>query len=311
LADDGRTTLIGWHGIFVRVPSDWKLGAVGGDGKSGYLRVDDERMPRLQLRWTAGRIDLKKKREEYAKRLERGRRRRPTGLVVDLDAKVLSARSKPKKDMLGFAWRGAQCGMGVLWNCETCGRGLIAQVSWAPEERMHEVAREVLASLEDHDEGGWRAWALDGLAFLAPQTYQLGKWRWLTGYLEMNFQEGRRMLKVARWGMVPQLLGGASLDEWYRRQSAGRRDIRPQAEGVVIKDHEGVAAWGALRGLGVAVRALALRAIRRKPVNQFAAVAWHCPESNRLYQVETIDAGEGTTLEGVVESIACHREAEA
>jgi hypothetical protein len=302
---------IGWQGIFARVPDDWKLGAVGGDGKSGYLRVDDERMPRLQIRWTASRIDLQKKREEYAKRLERGKRRRPTGLVVDREAKVLSARSKPKKDLLGFAWRGPQCGMGVLWNCEVCGRGLIAQVSWAPEERLHDVARAVLGSIEDHDEGGWRAWALDGIAFLVPDTYQLGKWRWLTGYLEMNFQQGRRKLKVARWGMVPQLLGGASLSEWYRRHSAARREVRPRTQEVVLKGHDGVAAWGGVRGLGTMLRSLAVRAIRRQPVNQFAAVVWHCPESNRLYQVEAVDSSDAATLDGVVESITCHQEAEA
>jgi hypothetical protein len=297
---------IGWQGIFARVPSEWKLGAVGGDGKSGYLRVDDERMPRLQVKWTAGRINLERKREEYAKRLETGKRRRPSGIVVDREARVLSARSKPKKDLASFAWRGGQCGVGMLWNCETCGRGLIAQVSWLQEENLHELAREVLTSLDDHGEGGWRTWALDGLAFLAPDGYELGKWKWLTGYLEFNFLQGRRRLKVARWGMVPQLLGQASLTEWYRAENRKRTEVGYQLKEAEPRGHEGIAVWGKLRGAGHVARAVGRRIIRRRPENQFLGAAWHCPESNRLYLVETIDTGEGTLFEGVVDSLVCH-----
>ena len=211
--------------MFALIPRDWKLGAVGGDRKSGYLRIDDERMPRLQVKWSPNRIDLIRKRDEYVKRLAVGKRRRPTGLEVDAEAKFLSGRGKPGKDFRTFAWRGPQCGYGVLWNCQACGRSLIAQVTWRPEERLHDVARDILTSLEDHDEGGWRTWALDGLAFLAPEKYELGKWRWLTGYLEFNLAQEKRTLKVARWGIVSRILGKHSLSEWYKSENWRRRDV--------------------------------------------------------------------------------------
>jgi hypothetical protein len=267
-------------------------------------------MPRLQAKWSPNRIDLVRKRDEYLKRLSVGKRRRPTGLQVEAEAKFLSGRAKPGKDFVTFAWRGPQCGYGLLWNCEVCGRALIAQVTWRPEERWHDVAREVLASLEDHAEGGWQTWALDGLAFLAPEKYELGKWRWLTGYLEFNLAQERRTLKVARWGIVSRVLGKDSLSEWYKRENWRRREVRFQVQEMEIKGHDGIAVWGEVRGLRTGLRALAQRAVGRKPVIQFAGVAWACREANRLYVVETVDAGEGVALKGAVEAVFCHGEAE-
>jgi len=308
LASIAEKTPIGWQGVFALLPSDWKLGAVGGGAKDGYLRIDDERMPRLQVKWVASHIDLAKKRAEYATRLAGGKRRRATGIEVDTEARFLGGRAKPKKKLLTFAWRGPQCGMGVLWNCEVCGRGLIAQVTWSPEERLHDLAREVLSSLEDHDEGGWRVWALDGLGFAAPSDFELGKWRWLTGYLEFNLAHGRRTLKVARWGMISRILGKQGLSEWYKDQNWQRRDVSFDVRDMEIKGHDGIAMWGEVAGLRPRARALAERALRRKPVTKFSGCAWRCPESNRIYLVETLDAGEGRTLPAVVESLRCHEE---
>jgi len=306
---DYETTLVGWQGISVRVPAEWSLGAVGGDRKSGYLRVDDERMPRLQVKWSQGRIRLEQKLGEYAKRLTVGKRRRPTGLEVDTEARVISQRSKPRKELRTFAWRGAQCGMGLLWNCEVCSRALIAQVSWRREEQLHEVAREVLGSLEDHGAEGWEAWGLDGLVFLVPEGYGLEKWKRMTRYLELMLSSGPAQVRVARWGMVPLVLGDKSLLDWYKQENWRRRDVRWQAQEMEIKDHPAVAAWGERwRVAGRARKGLA-RLFRRSPTVNFAACAWHCPESNRLYLVESIYGARQEVLQGVVDSIICHREA--
>lgn len=295
----------------MKVPKDWTLGAVGGDRKQGYLRVDDERMPRLQLKWSQGRIDLEKKRAEYAKKLTVGKRKRPTGLTVDLEAKVISQRSKPKKDMVTFAWRGPQCGMGVLWNCEVCKRALIAQVSWHQPERMHDVARQVLESIDDHAIGGWEVWGVDGFGFLAPEGYSLAKWKRMTRYVELDLTTSREAtIKAARWGMVPLVLSGRTLREWYQDENQRRRDVRWQSQEMEIKGHPGVAVWGERRRLAGGLRKAAARIVRRKPAVHFAGCAWHCPDANRLYLVESIHPDQGDVLKGVVDSITCHEEEE-
>ncbi len=301
--------LIGWHGISVRVPEDWTLGAMGGDRKAGYLRVDDERMPRLQVKWSRGRIDLERKREEYAKRLTVGKRKRPTGLEVSTDRQVISHRSKPKKEMLTFAWRGRQCGVGLLWNCEVCERALIAQISWLAEEDYEEPAREVLRSLDDHAVEGWEMWGFDGLAFLAPEKYELLSWKRMTRYLELQLAQGAVKLKVARWGMVPLVLHGRRVKEWYEEDNRRRRDVAWEAEEAEIKGHEGLVVRGEKRRLAGSLRSQVARVVKRPSVAEFGARVWHCPESNRLYLVEGVYSKDREILQGVTESIICHEEA--
>lgn len=302
-----ETTFIGWHGISAKVPAEWSLAAVGGDRRSGYLRADYEQMPRLQVKWSRKHIDLEKKRQEYCKRLTVGKRRRPTGLEVSTSVKVISKRAKPKKDILTFAWRGAHCGMGLVWNCEVCSRAVIAQVGWPKEEEGRETAQAVLQSLDDHGIEGWDTWGVDGLVFLAPTEYELEGWKRMTRYLEVRLVRGDEKLKVARWGLVPLVLAERSVADWFDDAFGRRRDVRWEGEERQVKGHEGFAASGERRRLAGGVRTGIARAVKRPPAVEFEAQAWHCPESNRLYMVEALHRGEGEALQGAVESILCHQ----
>ncbi len=343
--------LIGWQGISARVPADWTLAGVGGDRRQGYLRVDREvggfGVPALQVKWASRHIDLEKKRAEYVRRLEGkgssrvGRRRITPGLEVTTDLHAISKRGKPKKQVLAYGWRGEgrtglspsatllgpngtkkglsvpSVGIGVLWNCEICGRAVIAQVGWPIEEEGREAAQEVLESLDDHGTAGWDAWGVDGLVFLAPTEYELEGWKRMTRYLELRLVSGQEKLKVARWGMVPLVLKDRTVREWYDETNRSRRDVSWASEEAQIKDHEGVVAWGERRMWGA--KRAALRARRRvsalaprlpflhpHAATEFGGCAWHCPESNRLWSVEALYNGEGEALQGVVASVICH-----
>jgi hypothetical protein len=308
LSREVETAVIGWQGISARVPAEWTLAGVGGDRRQGYLRVDYEGMPRLQVKWARRHIDLEKKRAEYVKRLTVGRRRRPTGVEVTTDVRVVSKRAKPGKDIVSYGWRGAHCGVGLLWNCEVCGRAVIAQVGWPIAEEGRETGQNVLESLDDHGIGGWETWGVEGLAFLTPQEYELEGWRRMTRYLELRLLRGREKLKVARWGMVPLVLKERSVQAWYEEANLRRRDVSWVSEEEQIKGHDGVAATGQRRRLAGGMRTGLARALRRSPAVEFEARAWHCPESNRLYLVEALYGGEGEALHGAVESIMCHEE---
>ena len=75
-----------------------------------------------------------------------------------------------------------------------------------------------------------------------------------------------------------------------------------------VKGHEGVWVWGRRRRLAGGVRRAAARLVRREATDQFEACAWHCPEMNRLYLVESVHGSGGEITKGVVDSIVCHEE---
>jgi len=306
LSKEKRTTYIGWNGISARIPTDWTLTAVGGDRRSGYLRIDYEQVPRLQVKWSRKHIDLEAKRDEYLKRLAKGRRRRPSGIEVSTDARAISKRSKPKKDIVSFAWHGPHCGLGVLWNCHVCGRAVMAQAAWSIRNEGREEAQEVLESLDDHGVSGWDTWGVDGLVFLAPAEYEMEGWQRMTRYLELRLVGGPGKLKVARWGLVPLVLGERSVKEWYEEENSRRRDIRWEAEETRIKGHDGVAARGKLRRLAGDFRTRLRKSIGRPPAVEYGARGWHCTESNRLYLVEAFHKGSAEALDGAVKSVLCH-----
>jgi hypothetical protein len=112
--------------------------------------------------------------------------------------------------------------------------------------------------------------------------------------------------------MVPLVLGDRTVQQWYEEVNRQRRDVSWASEPAQIKGHEGMMARGEVRvwsvkRAGWSLMRLAARSALHPPT-RFEARAWHCPESNRLYLVEALEAPGGETLEGVVESITCHEE---
>ena len=63
-------TVFGWAGIQLEIPTAWELSGLSGDQKTGYLRLDDGEMPRLELKWAHTRRkkpDLHATLDEYFK----------------------------------------------------------------------------------------------------------------------------------------------------------------------------------------------------------------------------------------------------
>ncbi len=73
-----------------------------------------------------------------------------------------------------------------------------------------------------------------------------------------------------------------------------------------MKGHEGMRVWGERRRLAGGLRRAAARAVRREARDRFGGCAWHCPEANRLYLVESVHGRGGDVTGGVVDSISCH-----
>jgi hypothetical protein len=301
------TGVIGWHGMRLRVPAGWEIGAIGGDWNAGYLRIDDPETTRVEIKWAQSQGDTSKALERYLRQLRKKTRGR---VEIDRSAKVVPKRAKPGKSLSGFAWEAGQRARGTIWRCRECGRTVIAQVIGRPGDDLETLAREVLTTLQDHPTGGVATWAAYGLVCQVPEAFRLESQRLMAAYIELNFAERGRRIRVVRWGMASVQLAKTSLREWTESQYHGRRDVYARTRPAEIRGHEGVMLAGHLRRRLHGSRRFLERLVRwRRPI-EFASQVWHCPESERIFAVDSIDReGEAAGVaDAVAASIPCHGE---
>jgi hypothetical protein len=320
LASDAKTwpegmVPFGWQGISALVPPDWNLAGIGGDFQSGYLRLDDGRMARLEIKWSPGDVDLNKALDRYLRGLEKKGRRR-TGITTFKGGRAVSRRSKPDKRLQGFSWRGPGVrgpveAQGCIWRCRTCSRTVVAQVMAPPGEGLASLARTVLTSLEDHARDGLHTWGVYGLVCRIPEAFRMEKQRLMAGYIELLFTHGKSTLRVERWGMANVILSDVALGEWVERQNRKRKDVRLSAEPARAHGHEAAALAGHRRRPFHGLRLRLERGLRRRVPTEFAGQVWHCPPSNRIYSVESMHWDNETPLGKVVDSVVCHVEGAA
>jgi len=299
--------LFGWQGLTARVPADWTLGAIGGDHKSGYARLDDSNMPRLELKWSQAEVNLDRALDKYLAKL--GKKSRRSEIRIDERARVISRRSKPDKRLRGFSWRGRERGCGVIWRCNKCRRTVIAQVIMPQDERDDSLARRILTSLEDHGRDGRATWALYGIQFEAPEEFRLEHQKLMAGYLELAFASGKRnKLRVCRWGMADVALAERDLQHWYEVDQVRRRDVVWDCAPLAVKGHDGLRVHGHRRRFLHRPRRAAERLARLRIASDFDGRVWHCPESNRIYSVEAVHHDNEQMMLDVAESLVCHGE---
>ncbi|HIE09356.1 MAG TPA: hypothetical protein EYP65_05850, partial [Armatimonadetes bacterium] len=216
--------LVAWQGISVEVPEDWTLGDIGAGERSGYLRLDDRDMPRLEVKWEhAPRgSDPELVVRRFLNMLKRGRKgqraeevRRGLPLIPE----------REERKTLCFLWRGNFKGYGAAWFCRECKRAVIAQVLGRADERgLEELAKEVLSSLRDHPEGEETVWSVYGLTVVVPSDWRLLGFRFLTGYLNLKFGRGKDTVTVHRWAMAEHLLSEGDLFDFLLQR--GSKSLR-------------------------------------------------------------------------------------
>jgi hypothetical protein len=308
------TSLIGWQGLTLTVPSDWNIGVIGGDRQSGYLRIDGVTMPRVEIKWQqAGKagVDLERTLEKFLKGFTKEISKRKTPVEIRRHVKVLSKRQKRKSDILGFAWKADHQGCGMLWHCPDCDRIVIAQVLGTLEEDVPHLASKVLSSLEDHGKQGWDTWSVYGLEFQMPAAFLLEKHKLLTGQLELEFvrQKTQRIL-VSRWAMADTLLKEATFEEWMTyslRQRHGKEYRFTLQESTTIKGHLALIYAGRIKPIIQRVKDASVRFVLRRPRPILCVQAWHCAPSNKIFATHFfLPPHQERLVEEVTESVGCH-----
>ena len=308
-----KWTNLGWGGITLELPEDWELSGLSGDEKSGYLRLEDADMPRLELKWSESKQkkpDLQKVLDDYFKLVRKNYKRKNTNLHVQRNVNLIrDAEFFENREVVFFNWKGDFRASGVIFHCQTCKRITIVQVMGHLKENIKETTSRILSSVRDHSVGQATLWSAYQLNAEVPRRYRLDKHKLLSGYLLFSFVDGSRKVSIERYGVADVTLKEQNLEEWFR----GRYAKAIRGYGFSIESSNGDADER-LTLIGEETRiidriplapALVIDKIMRRKT--FAVYLWHCHHSNRIYVVQAIAKQDAArTAEEIAASIQCH-----
>lgn len=305
-------TVAGWQGITVEVPPGWNIGAISGDEAGGYVRFDDDTMPRLEIKWSSetGFVNLEAVIDRYLRDLRKGRKKGQPEVEVERDVQLMGRGRRKGSPVKCFRWRAEAEGYGAAWVCKDCGRTVIAQVMSEADrgEAARELAARVLLSIRDHPTDDWVLWSAYGLSCQVPRSFRLTGQKLMAGLIEMTFARDTETIRVARWGMASVLLKKRDLAQWLGAEEA--KTFRKHAatpQDATIHDHPGLHITGGV----IAGVQLLLRFWRhctgKLYADRLVGRAWHCQPTNKLYYVETfVDRANVGLADQLVERIQCH-----
>jgi hypothetical protein len=306
-------TILGWSGITVETPADWELSGLSSDDKSGYLRLDDPQMPRLELKWSQSnqkKPDLQRILDDYFKLVRKNYKRKDTNLHIQRNVNLIKDEQFfEEREVVFFSWKGEYRASGVIFHCHTCKRVTIVQVMGHIKENIREKTVRILQSIQDHSAGQTTLWSAYQLSAEVPRRYRLDKHKLLSGYLLFSFVDGSRKVSIERYGLADVTLKEHDLESWFRAKYAkavrgygfsiesSRDEIDERltliGEQTRIVDH-----------IPFAPALVIDKVMRRKT---FAASLWHCHESNRIYVVQAIAKRDAAkTATDIAASIPCH-----
>ena len=197
-------TVFGWAGIELEIPTTWELSGLSGDQKTGYLRLDDPEMPRLELKWAHTRRkkpDLHATLDEYFKLIRKTYKK---GTELSFRRNVNFIKEKEffeGRTVLGFSWKGSIRASGLIFH--TGKRITIVQVMGRLKENWRPTVLRVFESIADRGDAPLTLWSAYGLKLGVPKEYKLERQKLLSGYLlfafvakPVRFQSAVRLAKL-------------------------------------------------------------------------------------------------------------------
>lgn len=307
----------GWQGITMELPADWEFGGLSGDYDSGYVRMDDENMPRMELKWSKSKEkkpDLNKILDAYFKSMRKRLGASADGLKIKRAINLVKdEKFFENRDVLFYNWKSNVRANGVIWYCKECKRIVVVQVMGYLKESILSLTLRVLESIRDHPTGHTNLWSAYQLTAEVPRRYHLEKRKLMSGYLMLSFADGSRVLNVERYGLADVTLRDVDLETWFRGYHAKMlRKYGFSFEEVDNNCDHRIEMSGQEKRLIDHIPLSPVFAIdkilRRK---QIAAYFWHCKKSNRIFVIMAISKrGTSELVSEVASSIQCHEEGE-
>ncbi len=301
----------GWRGFRMEVPEAWEPGKFEGDDLKGYLRLDDRRMPRVELKWdrvyrdTAAddAFDLyRKELDRAAKQKKKGRFRRDPR-----EFRLLQTWPKGVKART-LRWSGEVECVAAFIACAECNRLSALQFLFPEGELRMGLVREAVRSFRDHPEDldGPALWGLYRMRMHVPARWRLKSHKFGPGFAQLQFTGPAGLAAdIRRAGPAEVLLTKTSIEDWaLGRLPKGVKIDRANLERAEVRGDAVVTAAREPRGAMAAIRRRSKSDVRLRGMAMEMA-AWHCPASNRLWSV----AVYAPTLDAVREAewrVFCH-----
>ena len=312
--DDWRT--FGWHGITLRVPKGWDLGKVTGNARSGYVRLDDLEIARVEVEWRSDPPPRPVSQivDRYLANLEREASRKATAFDVQRHLHLVKDEEALKgHEYECFRWRADYQAYNLARRCGDCGRLVLVRIFAKRNERLEDVIRSVLASLGDHPEKGMNTWAIYDLMCYVPEEFGLLESGLKSGDIRLTFQDPAakktdHTLEVEYVSLASVLLSQASLIEWFESFFAkSLKDFEITHQEQAIQGHSGVEVRGRPKPRW---RQLLkpMPFLSPRPRRHMKARAWHCEESNKIYVIRAYSKNPSDGLLEVIPiEVVCHQ----
>jgi len=309
----------GWQGITMEIPSTWELSALSGDYDNGYIRMDDESVPRMELKWSKSRekkLDLQKILDEYFKGMRKRLGTSADGLKIKRNIELIKNEEFFKdRDVVFYSWKTDVRANGAIWYCKECRRIVVIQIMGYLKESILNDTIRIIESVHDHPDGQVNLWSAYQLSVDIPRRYQLDKRKLMSGYLMFSFIDGSRVLSVERFGLADVILRDADLQSWFRSYYA--KNLRGYGfsfeEDQLLNNEydQKLKLSGQERRFIDKIPFSPLfvidKVMRRK---QVVARFWQCKESNRIFVVMAMSKkGADELVAQVASSIKCHEKA--
>ena len=306
----------GWQGITMEIPSTWELSALSGDYDNGYIRMDDESVPRMELKWSKSRekkLDLQKILDEYFKGMRKRLGTSADGLKIKRNIELIKNEDFFKdRDVVFYNWKTDVRANGAIWYCKECKRIVVIQIMGFLKETILNDTIRIIESVHDHPDGQVNLWSAYQLSVEVPRRYQLEKKKLMSGYLMFSFIDGSRILSVERFGLADVILRDADLQSWFRSYYA--KNLRGYGfsfeEDQLLNNEydQKLKLSGQERRFIDKIPFSPLfvidKVMRRK---QVVAQFWQCKESNRIFVVMAMSKkGADELVSQVASSIRCH-----
>ncbi|MBD3184218.1 hypothetical protein GF312_18175 [Candidatus Poribacteria bacterium] len=307
----------GWQGISMELPSDWEFGGLSGDYDNGYVRMDDEEMPRMELKWSKSKEkdpDLHKILDSYFKSMKKRLGGTAEGLKIKRDTNLIKDEEFSEgRKVLFYNWKSNVRANGAIWHCKECKRIIVVQIMGRLKETLLPLTNRIFESIKDHPDGHTNFWSAYQLMVEVPRRYQLEKRKLMSGYLMLGFIDGSRSLDIERYGLADVTLRDTDLETWFRGYYAKvLKKYGFSFEEIEDEDDHRIQMLGQekrfIDNIPLSPVFAIDKLLRRK---QIAAQFWHCKKSNRIFVIMAVakkNAGELTAQ--VASSIKCHGEDE-